>query len=197
MTAIPRIGLCLASMLAAAQPVAAQDHGTSAGRHQATGASRSPVSPYAGMEKRRIKALSAEQAADLEAGRGMSLALAAELNGYPGPLHVLELADALELEQEQRTRARELLDAMRAETVPIGARIVAEEAALDRLFAERRAIRPLVAAATARIGAANGTLRAAHLGYHLAMMEILTPGQVARYAELRGYAATGAGRATR
>jgi hypothetical protein len=47
--------------------------------------------PYAGMQARPIKALSAEQIADLKAGRGMSLALAAELNGYPGPRHVLEL----------------------------------------------------------------------------------------------------------
>ena len=35
--------------------------------------------------------------ADLRAGRGMGLALAAELNGYPGPAHVLELADKLDL----------------------------------------------------------------------------------------------------
>jgi hypothetical protein len=47
--------------------------------------------PYAGMQARAIKALSAEQIADLKAGRGLSLALAAELNGYPGPRHVLEL----------------------------------------------------------------------------------------------------------
>ena len=49
--------------------------------------------PYAGMQARAIKALSAEQIADLKAGRGLSLALAAELNGYPGPRHVLELVE--------------------------------------------------------------------------------------------------------
>ena len=49
--------------------------------------------PYAGMQARPIKALSEQQVADLAAGRGMGLALAAELNGYPGPSHVLELAD--------------------------------------------------------------------------------------------------------
>jgi hypothetical protein len=41
--------------------------------------------PYAGLEARAIKALSEQQIADLEAGRGMGMALAAELNGYPGP----------------------------------------------------------------------------------------------------------------
>ena len=40
--------------------------------------------------------------ADLKAGRGMGLALAAELNGYPGPSHVLELADKLKLSAEDK-----------------------------------------------------------------------------------------------
>ena len=40
--------------------------------------------PYAGLEQRPVKALSEQQIADLRTGRGMSLALAAELNGYTG-----------------------------------------------------------------------------------------------------------------
>ena len=61
--------------------------------------------PYAGMQSRPIKALSDQQVSDLRAGRGMGLALAAELNGYPGPSHVLEFADQLELSAEQRSRS--------------------------------------------------------------------------------------------
>src|SRR5262245_64398212 len=60
-------------------------------------------SAYAGLETRDIKALSAQQLADLQAGRGMGLAIAAELNGYPGPLHVFELADSLGLSPDQQT----------------------------------------------------------------------------------------------
>ena len=41
--------------------------------------------PYAGLEQRAVKALSEQQIADLRAGRGMGLALPAELNGYPRP----------------------------------------------------------------------------------------------------------------
>jgi hypothetical protein len=37
------------------------------------------------LEQRDIKTLSNQQIADLRAGRGMGLALAAELNGYAGP----------------------------------------------------------------------------------------------------------------
>lgn len=47
--------------------------------------------PYAGLQSRAIKTLSEQQIADLNAGRGMGLALAAELNGYPDPIHTIEL----------------------------------------------------------------------------------------------------------
>lgn len=39
--------------------------------------------------------------ADLRSGKGMALALPAELNGYPGPSHSLERADQLKLSPEQ------------------------------------------------------------------------------------------------
>jgi hypothetical protein len=62
------------------------------------------AAPYAGMQERPIKALSDQQLADLRAGRGGGLALAAELNGYPGPVHILELADQLNLSPEMKRR---------------------------------------------------------------------------------------------
>jgi hypothetical protein len=44
----------------------------------------------------------------------MGLALAAELNGDPDPLHVLELADQLHLAVEQRRRVQRLYELMKA-----------------------------------------------------------------------------------
>src|SRR5204863_9277095 len=88
--------------------------------------------PYAGMQSRSIKALSDQQIADLAAGRGMGLALAAELNGYPGPVHVLELADQLDLSRDQRASVQSLFDAMKAEAIPLGARLIEQEKELDR-----------------------------------------------------------------
>ena len=82
----------VAITLAFASPAFAQH-----GQHGQHGA------PYAGQQQRQIKALSEQQVADLRAGRGMGLALAGELNGYPGPLHVIELADRLQLGDDQRT----------------------------------------------------------------------------------------------
>jgi hypothetical protein len=96
-----------------------------------------PRQPYAALGERPVKALSQEQIADLRAGRGMGLALAAELNGYPGPLHALEHADALGLSAAQRERTKALFDRMKAEAVPLGERLIEEETALDRLFATK------------------------------------------------------------
>src|SRR3712207_3634333 len=132
-------------------------------------------SPYAGLEQRAVKALSDQQIADLRAGRGMGLALAAELNGYPGPLHVLEHADALGLSPSQRERTQGLFDAMKAEAVPLGERLIREEAELARLFATKAVQPATLDAATSAIGATQGALRAAHLRYHLAMADVLTP----------------------
>jgi hypothetical protein len=146
--------------------------------------------PYAGLETRPIKALSDEQIADLRAGRGMGLALAAELNGYPGPTHVLELAEPLSLSDVQRTKMQALLAAMRAETVPLGEKLIAQEADLERQFAGRTITPASLAAVTQAIGATRAALRAAHLKYHLATVEVLDATQVQKYAELRGYSST-------
>jgi hypothetical protein len=144
-------------------------------------------SPYAGMQTRPIKALSTEQIDDLKAGRGMGLALAAELNGYPGPAHVLELSDRLALSLTQKERIQKLFESMKAESTPIGARLIEQEAALDRQFASRSITPDALKDATAKIGATQAELRNAHLKYHLETAYILSPGQMEQYAELRGY----------
>ena len=143
--------------------------------------------PYAGLEARSIKALSEQQIADLRAGRGMGLALAAELNGYPGPMHVLEMADALDLSGQQRAKMQELFAAMKAEAIPLGERLIAQEAELDKAFAAKTVTPPSLAAATDAIGTTHSALRQTHLKYHLSAVEVLTPAQIQRYSELRGY----------
>jgi Spy/CpxP family protein refolding chaperone len=146
-----------------------------------------PASPYSGFEQRPIKALSQQQVADLQAGRGMGLALPAELNGYPGPSHVLELAAQLHLTDAQREQVQNLFAAMKAETTPLGKKLIEQEAGLDRLFAEKTITPVALTTATSAIGTTQSALRAAHLRYHLTMTEVLTPAQVKHYAELRGY----------
>ena len=143
--------------------------------------------PYAGMQTRPIKALSEQQIADLGAGRGMGLALAAELNGYPGPSHVLELADKLELSAEQRASMQRLFDSMKAEAVPLGVKLIEQEADLNNQFADRTITPESLKASTGAVAVTQGQLRETHLKYHLSTVAILNQGQMQRYAELRGY----------
>jgi Spy/CpxP family protein refolding chaperone len=143
--------------------------------------------PYAGLDSRDIKALSAEQLADLKAGRGMGLALAAELNGYPGPLHVLELADRLQLSPEQTRRVDSLYRAMQSEAIAAGAKLIRAERELDRQFAAGGITPATLAALTSQIGQRQGELRAVHLKYHLSTTALLSPEQRRQYGELRGY----------
>ena len=180
----------LAASSLAAQPVGPQhQHGAASPPRPAPTAAASAElpRPYADLARRRVKALSDEQAAGLLAGRGLSLALAAELNGYPGPMHVLEHAAALGLTPEQRARAEELRRDMEGEARAIGARIVASEEELDALFARGEADAGRLAALTAALGALGGRLREAHLAAHIGMREALSPDQRAAYARLRGY----------
>ena len=147
--------------------------------------------PYAGLQGREIKSLSKQQIADMRAGKGMSLALAAELNGYPGPSHVLELADRLELTNEQRTRISALFSEMKNEATAIGEKIIDDETELDRLFAGSEITDKQLNEITDRIGVQQAALRRAHLRYHLTTRQILNPTQIALYTELRGYGEKG------
>src|SRR5262245_44359400 len=90
--------------------------------------------PYADLQNRTIKTLSDQQIADLNAGRGMGLALAAELNGYPGPLHAIELAEQLRLSPDQLSKLKSLFEAMKAETIPLGAMLISQERQLNDSF---------------------------------------------------------------
>ena len=147
----------------------------------------SAPTPYSGEQDRDIKALSAKDASDLLAGKGMGFAKAAELNGYPGPAHVLELSPKLGLSEKQRSDTQALFDAMQAKAASLGRELVDAERNLDRLFATKSASPESMGTALARIGELQAKVRGAHLEAHIAQARILTPEQTARYAELRGY----------
>ena len=167
--------LALAAMLAA--PALAQHH-----HHHAPAGS-----PYAGQEAREIKALSADEVRDLLNGAGMGFAKSAELNRYPGPLHVMEHAKGLGLSESQQVRVSRVLTLHKERARTLGERVVALERELDELFAKGTATPATVDRVTAALGEANGKLRAEHLKAHLETTAMLTPEQVARYADVRGY----------
>jgi Spy/CpxP family protein refolding chaperone len=158
----------------------------------AVNGAESQPSPYVGQEHRAIKSLSSAEIADLLAGKGMGLAKAAELNGYPGPKHVLELAPQLNLTPDQLASTKRLHHAMQTKASALGRSIIEREQKLDRMFADRTISETSLSSTLAEIGELQGQLRGAHLEAHLAQARILTDAQSAHYAKLRGYS----GRAT-
>jgi uncharacterized cupredoxin-like copper-binding protein/Spy/CpxP family protein refolding chaperone len=124
---------------------------------------------------------------EYRAGAGMGYAKAAELNHFPGPLHVLELGDKLGLSAEQRAATKRLMDAHKAEARRIGAKLVDAEHAIEAMFRGGAVNEAALAQAVRQAAALEGEYRLAHLETHRRMRALLTDEQVARYDKLRGY----------
>lgn len=135
----------------------------------------------------QVKSLTEAEVAGYLEGRGMGMAKPAEMNSYPGPMHVLELADKLQLTDKQRTEAERIFAAMRAEAVRLGKQIVEKENELNRLFAGRKATREDLRSLTGEIGRLQAELRAVHLAAHIEMTRELTEEQINAYDQLRGH----------
>ena len=144
-------------------------------------------SPYADQEMSEVPSLTQTQLEQLRNGDGMGLALPAELNHYPGPKHVLEFADDLELTVEQRTRTEEIFAEMQAAARAVGAEIIEAETYLNRRFEHGHIDTEVLREQTAKIAELQGRLRFTHLDAHLQMKELLSEEQVATYDRLRGY----------
>jgi hypothetical protein len=147
------------------------------------------VSPYRGQVNTEIRGLSEQEVSDLRKGRGMGRARAAELNGYPGPRHVLDAAQTGQLAlTPERTRAAErLFDGMAREAQRLGDQILREEQGLEGEFRVGRISEADLNARTLRIAALEGKLRAVHLRAHIAMRAALSPTEIQRYNTIRGY----------
>jgi Spy/CpxP family protein refolding chaperone len=135
--------------------------------------------------------LSAEDVQHLLDGDGMGLAKAAELNGYPGPKHVLERAAHLALSGDQRAKIEGIRQRMLAEARRLGKELVDAERALDEAFRSRSIDGPGLAARTEAIGALQARLRATHLAAHLESVTVLTPTQVKPYYEMGAHGSHG------
>lgn len=144
-------------------------------------------SPYAGEESRAVKSLSPEDIAELRRGGGWGLAKAAELNGMPGPVHLLELKDEIPLTPEQVKAVTAIYERMRAAAIAEGERFLAAEQALEEAFRADAVTQESLQAMLAGIGRSRARLRFIHLLAHLGTPELLTEAQIARYAALRGY----------
>lgn len=142
---------------------------------------------YAGQQARSIKALADDEVEQYLSGAGMGYAKAAELNQYPGPMHALEHAEALELTPEQRSRTEALMQSHKAQARTLGRKVVESERALDELFRSGHVLEADLAARVRAVALAQGDYRLSHLETHRRMKALLTPEQVAQYERARRY----------
>lgn len=144
-------------------------------------------SRYAGEEARPVKSLSPEDIAELRRGGGWGLARAAELNGMPGPAHLLELKDALALAPEQVEAITAIHARMREEAIAEGERFIEAERALEDAFRSHSVTEASLEKMLTDIERSRARLRFIHLKAHLGTPDLLTEAQIAQYAALRGY----------
>ncbi len=147
--------------------------------------------PYAGQHTRAIKSLSDEELQELRQGGGMGFAKPAELNGLPGPSHLLELAEPLGLTPPQKEALEQLFRTMKADAIAEGEKLIAAEMALDQAFQGRPPADADLRGLIERAEVSRAALRYIHLVTHLRTPAVLTPSQIARYNELRGYGKPG------
>lgn len=146
-------------------------------------------SPYKGQEMRGIKSLSQQQVDGYLNGRGMGYARAAELNNYPGPLHVLDLAGELGLDEGQISRTRAIYESMRSRAITLGKQLLEKEQELDRMFANSEIDPETLNTLVADAGMIRAKIRYVHLHAHLQQKAVPGKNQVELYNRLRGYTA--------
>lgn len=134
-----------------------------------------------------VRGLSAQEVDDLRAGHGMGYARMAELNNHPGPRHLLDLAEKLDLTETQTEQVTEIFTAMQAEATQLGETIVTREAELSALFAAGDVDETEAQAQVMALADLYGQLRFVHLRAHLQVTPLLSPEQIVVYNQLRGY----------
>ena len=169
-----------------AAPAGHTDHGTPGVGATPEAGHRSPYADAYDPDA-EIRALGTDAVAQIRRGGGASLALPAELNGVPGPRHVLDLADELSLSANQQTRVQGVFDRFQRAAVPAGERYLIAEQALEEGFRTGALTEQTLPDRVAAVSQLEGELVAIHLIAHLQTAEILAPEQIEAYNRLRGY----------
>lgn len=147
-------------------------------------------SEYVAEQGRQIKSLSEQDIDALANGKGWGLAKAAELNGLPGPLHLLQMRDEISLTTEQVTAVETLYQDMKNKAIPLGRQLITLERQLNQAFADNSLSAETLRSSLQQIANTRMELRYVHLNAHLATPGILTADQIAQYNTLRGYGET-------
>jgi Spy/CpxP family protein refolding chaperone len=117
------------------------------------------------------------------------LAKAAELNGLPGPKHILEMKKEINLTNAQESKITKIYREMNKNAVELGRQLIEYEEELNRRFAERDIDESSLDELLTRISDIHKSLRYEHLSAHLKTPSILSDDQIEQYNRLRGYSA--------
>ena len=148
-------------------------------------------SKYAEEADREIKSLSINDIKELKKGSGWGLAKAAELNGYPGPSHILKMAKEINLTKEQIIAIQKMFDEMKAQSISLGNQLIQLEKKLNNDFQNKTIDQTKLHNHINDISDIRQKLRLTHLSTHLKTPNILTQEQVSLYNNLRGYTKKG------
>ena len=116
---------------------------------------------------------------------GMGQGKYAEMNGYPGPKHVLDLGDKLKLTATQRKSVQKFYDEMNTRAKELGKQIIQIEQELNDAYANGLISEKAVQNDCEEIGRLRGKLRAIHLAAHMKTKVVLNETQIALYRKLR------------
>lgn len=171
--------LAIATAGAVGTAYAASNHsGHDAGSH---------TSHYAGEEKREIKSLSPDDIAQIKKGAGWGLAKAAELNGVPGPAHLLEMKQEIALSEDQVSAIEAIHADMQKKAIAEGENFIGLEKELELAFQSGKLTDEKLMQMLSAIASSKAKLRYIHLTTHLKTPDILSKKQIALYNKLRGY----------
>lgn len=120
-------------------------------------------------------------------GKGLGQALPAELNGYPGPRHTIDMAEELELTEKQLAEVQALFDEMQAAVIPLGEDYLDAVAELELAFREGTITEDFLQSQLEKITGIEAEMRFVHLSTHLATIDILNGNQIMQYNMMRGY----------
>lgn len=144
-------------------------------------------SPYVEQLDSPVRGLSFEEVDNLLNGQGAGYARTAELNGYPGLRHVLDLSSQLNLSFQQEKEIQAAFEQMKSQVKSIGETIVSKEQKLSKAFASREITNTELEKQTSELAELYGELRKTHLQAHLQINPLLSTKQIKKYNQIRGY----------
>ena len=134
-----------------------------------------------------VRGLSSSEVDNLLNGKGAGYARMAELNGYPGLRHVLDLSSELKLSAQQTEEIEVAFEQMQSQAKSLGKTIVSKEQELSEAFASGKITNTELEKQTQELARLYGELRKTHLQAHLEINPLLSAEQIKKYNQIRGY----------